>query len=120
MLVKELMETRWKVIIGAIVALVAAAAFAAAYELLIGLLTGPVAQQAGPFQSQIDALVKGGYDEYIWTQWFSKTVPQILVILAAIMGAGLIASEVNKGTIFFLLSKPVSRTQVLLTKYCVN
>lgn len=120
MLVKELIEARWKVIIGAVVALVGAAAFAATYELLVGLLTGPVAQQAGPFQSQLDALIKGGYDVYIWSQWFSKTAPQILAILAAIMGAGLIASEVNKGTIFFLLSKPVSRTRVLLTKYGIN
>jgi ABC-2 type transport system permease protein len=120
MAVKELIEARWKLIIGGMVMLVAAVAFAAAYELFIGLLTGPVAQQAGPFQSQLDALVRGGYDVYIWSQWFSKTAPQILVILAAILGAGLIAGEVNKGTIFFLLSKPVSRTRVLLTKYGVS
>ncbi len=120
MLVKELIEARWKVMIGAIVALVGAAAFAATYELIIGVLTGPIARQTGVGQQQIDSLVKGGYDVYIWSQWFSKTAPQILVILAAIMGAGLIASEVNKGTIFFLLSKPVSRTQVLLVKYGVN
>jgi ABC-type transport system involved in multi-copper enzyme maturation permease subunit len=120
MVVKEVMEARWKIIVGAIVTLMAAAAFAATYELLIGFLTGPAAQVGGAAQEQIDALVKGGYDVYIWSQWFSKTAPQVLAILAAIMGAGLIAGEVGKGTIFFLLSKPVSRTRVLLTKYSVN
>jgi ABC-type transport system involved in multi-copper enzyme maturation permease subunit len=120
MLVKEMMEARWKIIIGAVVALVAAAAFASTYELIVGVLTSSALKQAGAIQSQIDALIRGGYDAYIWSQWYSKTAPQILAILAAIMGAGLVASEVSKGTIFFLLSKPVSRTRVLLIKYGVN
>ena len=36
------------------------------------------------------------------------------------LGASLIANEVNKGTIFFLLSRPLSRDRVLLTKYLVS
>ena len=44
----------------------------------------------------------------------------MLAILAAVLGASLIAGEINRGTIFFLLSKPVSRDRVLLTKYLVS
>ena len=62
----------------------------------------------------------GSYDAYVWSQWFSKNGPEILAILAAVLGASLIANEVNKGTIFFLLSKPVGRDRVLLTKYLVS
>jgi ABC-type transport system involved in multi-copper enzyme maturation permease subunit len=39
---------------------------------------------------------------------------------AAILGTSLIAGEVSKGSIFFLLSKPVSRDRVLLTKYGIS
>ena len=43
-----------------------------------------------------------------------------MVIVAIVLGAGLIAGEVNKGTIFFLLGKPISRERVLLIKYAVS
>lgn len=40
-----------------------------------------------------------------------------LVLLAALLGAGSISSEVSRSTIFLLLSKPVGRARVLLNKY---
>jgi ABC-2 type transport system permease protein len=42
-----------------------------------------------------------------------------MVLLAALLGVGLISGEVSRNTIFLLLSKPVSRTRLLLTKYAV-
>ncbi len=124
MIVKELIEARWKTIIGGVVAVVAAAALASTYQLiknlLAGQVTGDAAQQIpAQLQGTIQQLT-GSYDGYIWSQWFSKNGPEILAILAAVLGASLIASEVSKGTIFFLLSKPVSRDRVLLTKYLVS
>ncbi len=124
MAVKEFMEARWKAIIGSIVAVVVAAALAGTYDLIKNLLasqlTGDAAKQIpSQFQGQIQQLL-GSYDAYAWGQWFSKTGPELLAILAAVLGASLIASEVSKGTIFFLLSKPVGRDRVLLTKYAVN
>jgi ABC-2 type transport system permease protein len=124
MVVKELIEARWKAIIGSVVAVMVAAALASTYQLinnlLAGQLTGDATQQIpSQLQGQIQQLT-GSYDAYIWSQWFSKNGPEILAILAAVLGASLIASEVNKGTIFFLLSKPVSRDRVLLTKYLVS
>ena len=124
MVVKEFIEARWKAIIGSVVAVLAAAALASTYDLiktrLAGRLTGSAAQQIpSQLQGTIQQLT-GSYDGYLWSQWFSKNGPEILAILAAALGASLIASEVNKGTIFFLLSKPVSRDRVLLTKYLVS
>jgi len=124
MIVKEFIEARWKTIIGSVVAVLASAAMASTYNLiknvLSGQLTGAAAQQIpSPLQGTIQQLT-GSYDAYVWSQWFSKNGPEILAILAAVLGASLIASEVNKGTIFFLLSKPVSRDRVLLTKYLVS
>ena len=121
MAVKEFMEARWKAFIGGAVALIAAAALAGSYDLIKNLLvTGNATKQIpSQLQGQIQQLM-GSYDAYAWSQWFSKTGPEVLAILAALLGASLIASEVNKGTIFFLLSKPVSRDRVLLTKYTVS
>ncbi len=125
MVVKELVEARWKAIIGGAVAVIAAAALAGTYSviknsLVSSLATGNAAQRIpSQFQGQIQQLL-GSYDAYVWSQWFSKTGPELLAILAAVLGASLIAGEVNKGTIFFLLSKPVSRDRVLLTKYLVS
>jgi ABC-2 type transport system permease protein len=124
MVVKEFIEARWKAIVGSVVAVMFTAALASTYNLiknvLAGQLTGEAAQQIpSQLQGQIQQLT-GSYDGYIWSQWFSKNGPEILAILAAVLGASLIASEVNKGTIFFLLSKPVSRDRVLLTKYLVS
>jgi ABC-2 type transport system permease protein len=60
------------------------------------------------------------YDLYVWGNWFAKNGPEIMVVVAIVLGAGLIAGEVNKGTIFFLLGKPISRERVLLIKYAVS
>ncbi|HEX6777141.1 MAG TPA: ABC transporter permease subunit [Ktedonobacterales bacterium] len=121
MAVKEFMEARWKAIIGSVVTVVVAAALAGTYDLIKNLLvTGNATKQIpSQLQGQIQQLM-GSYDAYAWSQWFSKNGPEVLAILAALLGASLIASEVNKGTIFFLLSKPVSRDRVLLTKYAVS
>ncbi|HXR66207.1 MAG TPA: ABC transporter permease [Ktedonobacteraceae bacterium] len=121
---KEFIEARWKAIIGGVVAVLCAASLAGTYNLiknlLAGQLTGNAAQQIpSQLQGTIQQLT-GSYDGYVWSQWFSKNGPEILAILAAVLGASLIANEVNKGTIFFLLSKPVSRGRVLLTKYLVS
>ena len=121
MAVKEFMEARWKAIIGSVVAVVVAAALAGTYDIIKNLLaTGNATKQVpSQLQGQIQQLM-GSYEAYAWSQWFSKNGPEVLAILAALLGASLIASEVNKGTIFFLLSKPVSRDRVLLTKYAVS
>ena len=44
----------------------------------------------------------------------------LLTPLALLLGVGSISNEVNRGTIFLLLSKPISRTRMLLTKYAVG
>ena len=43
----------------------------------------------------------------------------ILMPLAGLLGVALVSGEVGRGSIFLLLSRPVSRTKTLLTKYSV-
>lgn len=44
----------------------------------------------------------------------------ILVPVAALLGVALVSGEVSRGTVFLLLSRPISRTRILLTKYLVS
>ncbi len=120
MAVKELIEARWKAVIGIVVSLVVVVLLASTYDLIHKLLSVTSLQGVPQsLQGQVQQ-VMGSYDPYVWSQWFSKSGAEVLAVLAAVLGCGLIASEVNKGTIFFLLSKPVSRVRVLLVKYAVS
>lgn len=42
-----------------------------------------------------------------------------MVVLAGLLGIGLVSGEVGGGTIFALLSRPISRRRVFLTKYII-
>jgi ABC-2 type transport system permease protein len=44
----------------------------------------------------------------------------VLLPLAALLGVASISGEVSNGTIFLLLSRPMSRTRLLLTKYAIG
>lgn len=122
MAVKEVIEARWKAIIGVVVCIVGAGALAASYDLIQKLLAGQNIQSRAPaaLQGQVQQLLGGSYNVYIWGNWYTKNGAEVVAIMAAVLGCGVIASEVNKGTIFFLLSKPVGRARVLLVKYAVN
>lgn len=50
---------------------------------------------------------------------FSIGANVVLVPLAGLLGVALVSGEVGRGTIFLLLSKPVSRRRALLTKYSI-
>ena len=43
----------------------------------------------------------------------------VLVPLAALLGVALVSGEVSRGSILLLLSKPIGRTRIFLTKYLV-
>lgn len=59
------------------------------------------------------------YPEAPFSTWLS--VAQALTIGAAVLGgADTFANETDKGTMGFLLSHPISRTKVFLTKFALN
>jgi ABC-type transport system involved in multi-copper enzyme maturation permease subunit len=54
---------------------------------------------------------------FVWAIFFNDLTLYLLVgVCAAVFGAGLIASETSSGSIFVLLSRPYSRTRILLIK----
>ena len=116
---KELLEARWKVLTFTLLALLVSVGNIAIYQygkyqLERGGASSPMFQDMAQ-----DPLMKN-FTAFVWDRWFATNGPFILALFAVILGSGLIAGEVRKGTIFFLLSKPVSRERILLTKYTVS
>jgi ABC-2 type transport system permease protein len=118
MIAKEWRDARWKLVIGTVLVLVMGVLipldtlFPHSYSLF-----GEPGNVVAPSPTE-DA----GYLKYLlWSQWFTEASGNlILMLLAAVLGAGLISDEVNRGTIFLLLDKPVGRERVLLTKYTIS
>lgn len=118
MIAKEWLDARWKLAIGTVLVL--------ALGVLIPLdtlfphsysLFGEPDNVIAPSPTE-----NAGYLRYLlWSQWFTEASGNpVLMLLATVLGAGLISDEVNRSTIFLLLNKPVSRERVLLTKYAVG
>lgn len=121
MIRKELFDARWRLGVGALVIALFAVAMAATYEPARQALESQSGQSPGivvgvsdegPQQARTEPVLAerfGSYDSYVWWQWSASNSRSLLVTLAVVLGAGLIASEAPKGTLFFLLSRPVTR-----------
>ena len=119
MVTKEMIESRWKLWIGGGLSVLFAIIVVLTFDLAKAVMGNPnLANVPGVTPGGIAILTN--FDTYIWSQWFAKNGQLVMLIIAAILGAGYIAGEVNKGSIYLLLSRPVSRERALLTKYTVG
>lgn len=101
MVAKEWRDARWKFV-------------AAAVLVLLAILVSPIPT---PYK-EIAANAPGQVAAYAVTEmWGTYTAGGLLVLLplAALLGVALVSGE----SIFFLLSKPISRASLMLTKYLV-
>lgn len=114
MIVKEFLDQRWKLVGGLVLGVGTIAA---------GLAVPQIYRNASdPDFRRTIAEMTGDYPAYIWGIAFNPVngLGLILMLLAAMIGASLIAGEVSRGTIFVLLSRPQPRSRILLTKYGVG
>ncbi len=121
MVAKELLENRWKAGLGGLVALLMAVF--AVYSLVWVKQLSPLTLDTPLLSTADRTLVRqelASIEVWTWANWFAKNAGLILAPLAAVLGGSAIAGEVSRGTIFLLLSKPLSRDRVLLTKYAVS
>lgn len=117
MYTKEAFEQRWKVLIGVILVAAIVILNAGLYGIVQKLITDPkITSLSSSLQANIQ-LVESGFDTYMWSQWFGKNATFMMSIFGAIIGCGLVSGEVSKGTIFFLLSKPISRVAIYGAKF---
>ncbi len=50
----------------------------------------------------------------------TRVYDSLLLLLAAVLGSSLVASDIRRGTIFGILARPVSRTRLLLTSWAAS
>ncbi len=119
MITKEIIEAKWKIIVGIAASLIIAIGITALYEPMAEALSMVNTEDIPEmFRKQFESMFD--FSGYLYMQWFGGNAGQIFTLLAAIMGGTLIASEVSKGSIFFLLGRPLSRDKILLSKYAVS
>ncbi|ACB84582.1 ABC transporter permease subunit [Natranaerobius thermophilus] len=119
---KEIIENKWILIIGLLFFTVSAAIVVFSYNLMDALSLPEIIDALDdPPQFLVSFLQESAawmqdHTLYVWSQWHSNNVLQIGFILAIILGAVMMAREFNRGTISFLLSKPISREMIYITK----
>lgn len=123
MISKEWRDAHWKLAIGVLFFMYLMAVAPLPYEVILNETRNP--PTAGPDGSPIpqEFLVPGNPVEYAMQDmgWIYGDVgAPILAALAAFLGVALISREMSQGTILLMLSKPVSRTRLLLEKYAVG
>jgi ABC-type transport system involved in multi-copper enzyme maturation permease subunit len=82
----------------------------------------PTIQEMIPFESIrrfVEHVEVDGYWPYFCVQQFFKGGSLFGLAAAALIGSGLIAREADQKTAEFLLSRPISRRRVLLTRWAV-
>lgn len=71
-------------------------------------------------QRIMDSIAQGAYWPYFCMQQYFKGCSLFGLAAAAILGSGLVAREPDQGTAEFLLSRPVTRRRILLTRWAVG
>lgn len=109
---KEWKESKITFLVGSAFLVLLALILPSTFEFIQKLLKEALEMTSLPQAYQM-ALID--YDYFIWSQWFPKNLVQVGVVIAIILGATAIASEM--GTTFeFLLSKPVSKLKIFFSK----
>lgn len=115
LLAKELREQRWTMIIGVMV-LAGMGIFSAWSFRWFTMFENMLTEFLQPeLVEQFEPMLED-YTFYLWTQWNPKNLLQIGAILAIVLAAPAIAGEINRGSIKYLTSLPLSRGCILLHK----
>ncbi|HEX4715941.1 MAG TPA: ABC transporter permease subunit, partial [Ktedonobacteraceae bacterium] len=118
MVIKELRAAWWVTVVG--VGVVALSIF----TLLTSNLHAITLQQlAAQTDATWEAVTNGHLSTTsaaIWAAFYAGNMLYLFVgVVSALFGARLLAGEESSGSIFFLLSRPLSRERIVLTKYGV-
>jgi len=63
-----------------------------------------------------DIPIMENHNYYLWSQWNAKNLYQVGTILAILLGMNVFAGEVSRGTAGFLMTRPITRAEVFITK----
>jgi len=127
-LFKEWLESRWRFFIGLIVFSFFSLLNVVLYPWLKTLITPEFISMMElilkqmPFVSpeQIQGAFNLNWNVYLYSSWVSKTLYQGMAIYLLFMAAPLLSSEESRGTLEFLIAKPISSFRIITAKYSVS
>ena len=123
---KELLAIRTKMLWGLIIVCILAVGIPLLYPMATSTTIIPTddlnTTPAGFDAELIKAMerMRQDYSFYLWSQWAGKNLPQAGVIMAIILGMGIVANEYKRKTALFLLARPISRTRILGNKFAAG
>lgn len=112
---KELSEIKWKLLVGFVVLLGVALAMIVLYENIQGLLPQDTPEHQ-PFITPEMLESFADFTNAMWSNFNDKNLPQTGTVLAIVLGIGLLAPEIESGTVTLLLTNGVSRKRVFWIK----
>jgi len=113
---KSWLETRWRFVIGLVLVIGSVASTVFSYPEVQRILASPPTQTFGGILGRqiTEALVLAReYRGYIWSQWLSGNIPELLTLFAVMLGSGGLLAQAERGGAIFTLSLPVSRRRLL-------
>lgn len=116
LLKKELREALWKLVLGTVILTALALFIPLSYNFIIDLFSLLPYEQLEKYLGTIPTDLFNDFSLYLWSQWNAKNLPQLGAIMAILVGMSLLAGEANNKTMSFLLTRPVSRRSVFLSK----
>ncbi|MBT9175260.1 MAG: hypothetical protein DDT22_00934 [candidate division WS2 bacterium] len=125
---KEWLESRWRFYIGLIVFSLFSLLNVVLYPWLKTMITPEFISMVElilkqmPFISpeQVQGAFNLNWNVYLYSSWISKTLYQGMAIYLLFMAAPLLASEESRGTLEFLIAKPISSFKIITAKYSIN
>jgi len=125
---KEWIESRWRLVTGIIVLTALSLFNVIMYPWIQTLMTPDMARLMESMMRQMMPFIDmpalepmfDSWNTYLYGSWISKTLYQTITIFILLAAAPLFAGEENRGTLQFLLSKPISTLEIVSAKYLVN
>ncbi len=115
LLAKELREARWKWIVGGGALLVTMLTLCLMFDFLSSMAAEGIPLPE-PWASQVLRQMRD-YGVYAWLNWYGKNLYQIVLVIAVILGSAPLTGERSLGTLEFLLSQPLGRRCIFITKF---
>ena len=113
---KSWLETRWRFLIGLVLVIGSVCSIVLTYPEVQAILqsTQP-ATSGGILGRQIAEAIalSREYRGYVWSEWISGSIPELLTLFAVILGSGGLLTQAGRGGAIFTLSLPVSRERLL-------
>lgn len=113
---KSWLDTRWRFVIGLVLLLLSACGSVLAYPKVMQLVPlAPATDVSGEIGRRIREAIdlSRTYRGYVWSQWFSQNMLQMMALFAILLGTGGPLSQASGRGTLFTLSLPATRDRLL-------